>query len=169
VRATDVRKAAQLALPGLYDNCGYELAKKRLEGEDKAAVTMALPLLEKAREVRAAFAPACPAGGSTWLTRMRMYDRGSKAAAATAAAAARPPAASSTTAPATAVSEPAVSRAPASGSLSANAAARYVASGRVGLQQPLCLICVGVMWAIGLLGLRLCQYLRLRLRLYLRL
>ena len=50
--APDVRKAAQAVFPGLYDNCGYDLVKKKLEGEDKAALALALPLLEKAREVR---------------------------------------------------------------------------------------------------------------------
>ena len=47
-----MRKAAQAVFPGLYDNCGYDLVKKKLEGEDKAALALALPLLEKAREVR---------------------------------------------------------------------------------------------------------------------
>ena len=50
-RSADVRHAAQKAFPPLYDNCGYDVAKKKLEGEDKATLALALPLLEKAREV----------------------------------------------------------------------------------------------------------------------
>ena len=55
-----MRKAAQTVFPALYENCGYDLVKKKLEGEDKAALAIALPLLEKAREVWAGAGGASP-------------------------------------------------------------------------------------------------------------
>lgn len=47
-----MRRAAQLAFTGLFDNLGYDAIKKSLVTEDKSVQGQALPLLEKAREVR---------------------------------------------------------------------------------------------------------------------